>query len=141
MFGKRSKSYSILRLKCPRCHEGKMFLNPNPYNLKDVTKMHDACPVCNQDYVIEPGFYFGAAYVSYAINIALLISSFVVLFFVLKVDGYWLYGGIVGIVVVLAPIIFRISRAGWINIFVHYQKEEERGKKKEETGNRSRGSE
>ena len=98
-----------------------MFINPNPYNLRDITRMHDACPVCGQDYVIEPGFYFGAAYVSYAINIVLLISSFVLLFFVLHLDGPYLYTGLAVVVMAISPVIFRISRAAWINIFVKYE--------------------
>jgi uncharacterized protein (DUF983 family) len=125
-----------LHLRCPRCHEGKLFLNPNPYNLRDITMMYDTCPVCGQDYVIEPGFYFGAAYISYAINMALLISAFVVMFFMLHLDGPYLYFGLAGVVMALSPVIFRFSRSAWINIFVSYQAEGERSKGTEDRSQR-----
>ena len=124
MLRKGSKLYSILFLRCPRCHEGKMFSNPNPYNLRDITRMHKSCAVCGQSYVIEPGFYFGAAYVSYAINIVLLILAFVLMFFVFHIDVPYLYVGLAVMVMATSPIIFRISRAAWINIFVKYRESE-----------------
>ena len=80
--------------------------------------MPPECPVCGQDFVIEPGFYFGAAYVSYAINAGLLIASFLILFF-----GFGLKTGqfvpiIVGIFLVLTPVVFRLARSVWIHVFV-----------------------
>ena len=74
---KGTKLYSILNNKCPRCHEGKFFDSANPYNLAKMTSMPDKCPECGQPYEPEPGFYFGAMYVSYALGVALFVTIWV----------------------------------------------------------------
>ena len=66
---------SILHLRCPRCHEGKLFTNPNPYHLKDLFKMPRYCTVCNLDLENEPGYYFGAMYVSYGLTAGLILAN------------------------------------------------------------------
>jgi len=52
-------------------------------NLRHMLKMYRSCPNCGQDFMPEPGFYFGAMYFSYAINVALMVTfgiAFEVLF-------------------------------------------------------------
>ena len=65
---------NLATCKCPRCREGNMFSYSNPYNLKNF--MNDNCPVCKQLFDLEPGFYYGTSYVSYAFTIAITIASF-----------------------------------------------------------------
>ncbi|RMG19524.1 MAG: DUF983 domain-containing protein [Bacteroidetes bacterium] len=117
---KGSKLYSILHLRCPKCHEGHLFTHSNPYSWKYIGEMPEQCPVCGQPFTLEPGFYFGAAYVSYALNVAWLIVSFLIAEFVLDLDQlyFFILAGIA--MLVLAPWIFRFSRAIWINFFVKY---------------------
>ncbi|MDZ7846560.1 MAG: hypothetical protein U5L96_07210 [Owenweeksia sp.] len=57
IFGKGSKIYSITRFKCPRCHEGEVFKNKNPYNLAEMFKMHEYCSHCGLRYEFEPGCF------------------------------------------------------------------------------------
>jgi uncharacterized protein (DUF983 family) len=73
-----SRSYlgAALANRCPRCREGKLFIVDGAYK-KNSTKMHERCPVCGQPTEIEVGFYYGTGYVSYALSIALLVSTFV----------------------------------------------------------------
>ena len=71
---KGTKLYSILGQKCPRCQEGPLFINKNPYKLKNWDKMHSDCPVCELHYEREPGFFQGAMYVSYALGVALSVA-------------------------------------------------------------------
>lgn len=40
-FRKGTKLYSILRFKCPKFQEGNLFINKNPYILKDFDKIPD----------------------------------------------------------------------------------------------------
>ncbi len=79
----RSKLYSVLRLKCPRCHKGDLFNNKNPYNLKDLDKMPDYCPDCGEDFQREVGFYYGAMMVSHATTtvIAVIVHAIVFYFY------------------------------------------------------------
>ena len=111
---------SMLRLRCPRCRQGKLFSVSNPYNLKRMNDMPERCPACGQDFEIEPGFYFGATYVSYALNVAWLVPSFLFTRFVMD----WEYRTFVIIMFtllpVLVPLIFRVSRSVWIHFFVRF---------------------
>lgn len=117
---KGTKIYSVLKLKCPQCQEGDLFLNKNPYNLKMFDKMPDKCPVCGEDFVRESGFYWGAMMVSHATTTILAVTIHSII--------YYFYGwevlpnliSVIGIFIFLIPIIFRNSRAIWINMFVKY---------------------
>ncbi len=74
--------HDITLTKCPKCRTGNMFEYP-VLHLSKTLKMHRKCPHCGQDFMPEPGFYFGAMYFSYAINIALMVGfgvAFEVLF-------------------------------------------------------------
>ncbi len=65
-FRKGTKLYSIVKLKCPRCQEGNLFLTQTPCNLKMFDKMPDKCTACGEDFLREPGFYWGSMMVSHA---------------------------------------------------------------------------
>ena len=71
---KGQKLYSILKFKCPHCHEGEFFEDRNPYNLSSMSKTFERCPKCDRKFSMEPGFYYGAMYVSYAIGVAHIVS-------------------------------------------------------------------
>ena len=76
VFGKGSKLYSIFKMKCPRCQEGDFFIS-KPYDLKRAGDTHERCPQCNLKYSKEPGFYFGAMFVSYGLGVALFVTLWV----------------------------------------------------------------
>lgn len=111
---------NMLGHRCPRCHQGELFLHKNPFNFRKLGKMPPSCPVCGQDFVIEPGFYFGASYISYAFNVAWLIPSFLFTKFVLdwELQTYMIF--VLILLPGLTPLIFRLSRSVWIHIFVKY---------------------
>lgn len=118
-----SKSYSILRLKCPRCHKGNLFVSRNAYNLKRMLDMPDRCPVCNQDFRVEPGFYSGALWVSFPMVVVLGLPLWILVFFFvdLSFDMMFLLFGVT--IFGLQPLIMRYSRAIWLNVFVKYDPE------------------
>ncbi len=115
---------SMVGQRCPRCREGKLYSQPNPYNFKQMEKMPDNCPVCGQDFIIEPGFYFGATYVSYALNVAWLIPTFLFMRFVLDLPFMYFVITMFALLPVLVPVIFRMSRSIWIHFFVKYKPDE-----------------
>jgi uncharacterized protein (DUF983 family) len=120
---------SVLTNKCPRCREGKLFASNNAYDLSNITKMNDQCPVCGQPTEIEVGFYVGTGYVSYALTVAYFVSSFVawkvLIGMTFDLDDnrilYWLFSSI-ALVILLQPIFMRLSRSIWIAMFVSYNK-------------------
>lgn len=121
---KGTKLFSILTGYCPVCHEKNMYIEPNPYKLGSTLKMHERCSNCNTKYKIEPSFFFGAMYVSYPVGIAFAAAVFVVSFLVFKISVLNTFYIICGIMVLMLPIILRLSRNIWINIFKNYKKPE-----------------
>ncbi len=118
-----SVKYSILKMKCPRCHQGDLFVHKNHYQLfTGFMKMHKNCSVCNQTFNPEPGFYFGAAYVSYAIGTAICVAAFLVAFFAFHIRSTGpLVTAIFAPLILLAPINYRLSRSIWANMFIKYK--------------------
>jgi len=117
-----NKLYSILKFKCPRCHKGELFKH-SAYNIKGFQKMYEQCNHCNLRYMSEPSFFDGAMYVSYAMQVALIITIFTAM----NILGIAALGLIIGLSVaislVLIPITFRLSRSIYINFFVSYHPE------------------
>ena len=122
MFGKGSKLYSILFLKCPRCHKGE-FLEANPYRLSNFNKVKVRCPKCELKYSIEPSFYTGSMYVSYGVGIAVAVAVYVLtLIFKLDLEISTLFILIVITLVLTGPYIAAVSKSIWANIFFKYDK-------------------
>ena len=104
------KALSIIQEKCPRCQTGKMFKYPAT-NLAKFTDMNEKCSVCNLHFEIEPGFYWGAMYVSYAITTGMMLVLGTLTFLIGNNPDFWYYIGIIcGSVILTAPFIYRFSR-------------------------------
>ncbi|MDY0088808.1 MAG: DUF983 domain-containing protein [Flavobacteriaceae bacterium] len=123
MFKKGSKLNSILTGSCPRCQEESMYIEKNPYIKGKVIDMHEKCSHCGLQYQIEPSFFYGAMYVSYAVSIAFGVAAFVIANIFLGLGLIPSFIAIVGTMIVFFPIIMRISRNIWINFFVNYNKD------------------
>ena len=116
MVGKGSKLYSIFKMKCPRCQEGDFFTS-HPYNLKKAGDTYKECPKCGLKYSKEPGFYYGAMYVSYALGVALFVTLWVSfnLFFPDTRAGFQVT--IVALLALLtAPYFYALSKIIWANL-------------------------
>ena len=120
MLKKGSKLYSILTGRCPRCHEESMYSETNPYRLGSLFKMHERCSHCNTKYKMEPSFFYGAMYVSYAVGIAFAVAAFVIAFLFIGTSLVNTFIAIVATLVVFMPVIIRLSRNIWINFFIKY---------------------
>tara|TARA_R100000458_G_C8162363_1_gene165920 strand:- start:138 stop:554 length:417 start_codon:yes stop_codon:yes gene_type:complete len=120
---KGTKIYSIFTGTCPVCHTGKMYSNKNPYVFSETLKMHDRCPNCDVKFKIEPSFFYGAMYVSYAVGVAIAVAAFIIAYFFIGLDRLTTFFVITGTLVLMLPIILRVSRNIWINFFFKFDKE------------------
>lgn len=122
MFGKGSKLYSIFKMKCPRCQEGKFFIS-HPYDLKKAGDIHEHCSNCNLKYSKEPGFYYGAMYVSYALGVALFVTLWTSfnLFFP-KASTAFQITSIIVATILLTPYLYALSKIIWANFFIKYER-------------------
>ncbi len=84
------------------------------------------CPVCNQDFKIEPGFYIGALWTSYPIVVVVGVILFVLLSLILNLSFFPVAFIIAISLIVLQPVIMRWGRAIWISISVKYDAEFEK---------------
>jgi uncharacterized protein (DUF983 family) len=99
---------ALLRQRCPRCCQGKIF--------GGFFRMNDPCPVCGLVFQREEGYFLGAMYVSYLLGSVLAglfywavytwdpdlgPTPFALLFFLVYLP--------------LTPFIWRYSRTGWIH--------------------------
>ena len=120
MLKKGSKLYSILTGSCPKCHQESMYFEKNPYKLNTLYKMHENCGHCGLHYEIEPSFFYGAMYVSYAVSIAFGVAFFIITHYFLKTSLAASFITIVAGLIALMPVVARLSRNIYINIFVHF---------------------
>jgi uncharacterized protein (DUF983 family) len=85
-----------------------------------VLKMHERCDHCDLKYQLEPSFFYGAMYVSYAVNVAIGIAAFVISRVFFELNLKISFGIIVGSLLVLYPLVLRWSRNIYINMFISY---------------------
>lgn len=112
-----SQTEAILKGKCPRCRTGDLFPH-NPYNPNKILHVNKECPHCHLNIEREPGFLYGAMYISYAVNVAIMITfGFAVQIF-LGDQEVWVYlTAIFGGVFLLFPLNYRYSRILYIYLF------------------------
>jgi Ca2+-dependent lipid-binding protein, contains C2 domain len=122
MLKKGSKLYSILTGTCPKCQNESMYVDKNPYNLSRIFQMHERCSHCEQKYKIEPSFFYGAMYVSYGVGIAFGVAAFIISYIFLGTNLKIAFIAIITTLVAFMPVIMRLSRNIWINMFVDYDK-------------------
>lgn len=122
MITKGTKLYSIFTGACPKCHQESMYENKNPYVLSDVLKIKETCSKCHTKYRIEPSFFYGSMYVSYAVGIAFAVAAFIISYVFIGTSLLTAFIAIVGTLIAFGPVIMRLSRNIWINIFMSYDK-------------------
>ena len=82
--------------------------------------MHKNCSNCNELFNKEVGFFYGAMYVSYGVNIAIGVGLFLILVLLLKTSLFAYLFAFFGIELLLFPVTMRISRLIYSNIFVKF---------------------
>lgn len=98
-----------------------MYKEANPYKLTRIFDMHERCSHCGTKYKIEPSFFFGAMYVSYGLGVAVSVAAFIITYFFFGGGLMATFIAITITLVVLMPLLIRISRNIWINLFLNYK--------------------
>jgi uncharacterized protein (DUF983 family) len=103
----RSALVGILRQRCPRCRQGRIF--------RGWTTMNEDCPQCGLHFEREQGYFMGAMYFSYPLSVPIL--------GLLILAGHWLLPGwriewVVALAAVayvpFMPLVFRYARVLWM---------------------------
>ena len=109
---------AIFKFKCPSCRQGDLFRYKNPYRLRHLNKMYERCSNCNLKYSIEPGFYQGAAYVSYALQVLNSLIIFNLLFWFDLMHWKSIIYIILLSILVVTPYVVVLSRCIWLYLFI-----------------------
>jgi len=105
-----STGLALLKLRCPRCHTAKLFSHPAVST--SFVEMPLQCPICGQSYEPEPGFYYGAMYISSGFSTGILLLIGFMLYYFANDPPLWVYITAVGVAILLVtPLLFRYSRA------------------------------
>ncbi|MFN5133919.1 MAG: DUF983 domain-containing protein [Chitinophagaceae bacterium] len=120
--------WSIFSMHCPRCRRGKLFKDYSAYNFKHTFDMHDECTVCKQKFDMEPGFWYGTGYVSYALAIAFSVATFIAWWVLIGISIndnriFWWLGTNSVLLVLLQPVLMRLSRTIYLYFFVRYDED------------------
>ncbi len=107
---------SIFFFKCPNCNEGNLFPNNNFFDFK--FQVNKSCSQCNEDFVREPGFYYGAMFLSYIISAFFSLSICGICIIVLGIEWKMSIFILCCILALLFVFLFRFSRSLWIHIMV-----------------------
>jgi len=125
LINKGNKLYSIIYNYCPRCQSEKFWPVNNPYKNILVNNGGDigSCKNCHLKYEIEPGFWYGAMYVSYGLTVFIAILVWLIIHsFNKDIDIFYQIFIISFSLILLLPVVYFFSRLIWINLFVSYNK-------------------
>jgi uncharacterized protein (DUF983 family) len=120
-----NKLQAMINARCPHCHEGRLF-KYKWWNLLNFAQMHENCPHCDMRYEVEPGFFYGAMYISYAFTVGIMLVGGIVVFNFFNdppAMGYVVPITIFSLVMV--PFNFRTARVIFIHLFsgISYEQE------------------
>jgi uncharacterized protein (DUF983 family) len=107
---KTSKFAAIITSKCPKCRRGKVF-SGTLYGL-NFQETNERCSHCGMKFEVEPGYFYGAMYVSYVFVVGEMLNVGLLTYLITGNDSSpWLYiSTIVGTILLLTPINYRYSR-------------------------------
>jgi uncharacterized protein (DUF983 family) len=97
-----------LRLRCPRCGEGKLF--------SGWFRMPNECRACGLDLRREPGFYLGSIYVNYGVTTVIVL----IVYLTAMAKGHgrspYLLWGTAAFCVLFPLWFFRYARSLWLGM-------------------------
>lgn len=103
---------AVVQCKCPRCREGDIF--PGKMYGLQLQRTNEYCSSCNLRFEREPGYYYVAMFVSYAMSVAEIITVAVAAYILgleLEYDNLWYFVAVIlGVVFLLSPFNYRYSR-------------------------------
>ena len=103
----------VITGKCPVCAQEKVFKTSGNIVLFRAPKMNENCSSCGHKYETEPGFFFGAMFVSYGLIVAELVAVYMVVqLFVVNTEI--LIAIMFGVIILASFFNFKYSRLIWM---------------------------
>lgn len=109
---------NICQGTCPNCNKGKIFEQKGLLYKMRMPKMYENCRVCDHKFEKEPGYFYGAMYVSYMLTVAQAIGIYILLAYIFEIENnLQIFFCIVVAMIGLSFFNMRISRTIWIHLF------------------------
>lgn len=117
-------SHAILHLlsnECPNCNKGKVFRDKSFFFSIGFPKMNEYCSHCNFKFEKEPGYFFGAMFISYALGVGEGIITYLITHqFFDETFDLRMIPIICSVILLFSFFNIRMSRMIWIYIFKNY---------------------
>jgi uncharacterized protein (DUF983 family) len=95
-----------LRLRCPRCGEGRLFLN--------WFTMPERCSGCRLKFERAPGYFLGSSYINYGLTAVMLLVAYIVLHYFVGLTNRQLAAPLTAFCMAFPLFAFRYARALWL---------------------------
>lgn len=120
------KFKAFIESRCPKCRRGKIF-SGSMYSFRSA-KMNEHCSHCGMKFEIEPGYFYAAMYISYALNVSQIIIVAMLTYWLSEgSENPWFYIGVIlTAVILLSPFNYRYSRLillHWLTPKIKYNPE------------------
>lgn len=99
---------TALRLRCPRCHDGKLFTG--------LMRMNAVCPKCGLKLEPDDGFYIGSIYANYAATALTATAAFLTLVYICGLNKDVVIWSCAAFTVVFPVWFFRYARSIWLSL-------------------------
>jgi len=114
-----SMLYAIVNGKCPQCRQGDIF-SGTIFGF-NIQRTNYSCSHCEFRFEIEPGYFYAAMYISYAMNMIEMITMGFGTYYasggMLDFDAIWIYVAVILIgSILLSPLNYRYSRILLLNL-------------------------
>jgi len=110
----------LLKNECPNCHKGKVFKDKSLMQF-GFPKMNEHCSHCHTKFSKEPGYFFGAMYVNYGLNVAQGITTYLLVSpFFPKAFDLRIFPIIAAVLLALTFFNIRFSRLLWMYMLRNY---------------------
>lgn len=114
----------VLKMKCPRCGFGKVFVNRNILPLSDCLKMHSHCSICGLEIKSKTD---NAPSINYALSVIVYGISFLLyaaLFGITYKDNSIYYSLITStlLVIILQPWLLRYSKIIYLYLYIKFHR-------------------
>ncbi len=121
-----SQWHAMSNAKCPRCRVGQVFTGAT-YSFK-IQKMNEYCPYCKLKFEREPGYFYVSMFISYAMNVAEMITVSVAAYvfgLALVYENLWYFLTLLfATTIIFSPFNYRYSRIAllyWLSPGLNYE--------------------
>jgi uncharacterized protein (DUF983 family) len=122
MPGKPPLISSIFGLRCPRCRRGELFPTSS-FSFDKPFQQYEHCPKCGQDYFPEPGFYYGAMFISYIGSAFFCLGFVMLLHWVFDWSTAASFAALLAVAALMFVWWFRFSRSVYFHLVTKYRPE------------------